>query len=88
LPFTEVISQETVLTVEIRRISFMAEGRIKWYNEKKGYGFIESDEEGDVFVHRTGIEDHGFFTLRTDDRVSFEIKETQRGRQAINVKRI
>jgi CspA family cold shock protein len=83
-----VISQETVLTVEIRRISFMAEGRIKWYNEKKGYGFIESDEEGDVFVHRTGIEDHGFFTLRTDDRVSFEIKETQRGRQAINVKRI
>jgi CspA family cold shock protein len=39
----------------------MAEGRIKWYNEKKGYGFIESDEEGDVFVHKSGIVDHGFF---------------------------
>ncbi|MDH3799927.1 MAG: cold shock domain-containing protein, partial [Desulfobacterales bacterium] len=35
----------------------MAEGRIKWYNEKKGYGFIESDEEGDIFVHSSGIED-------------------------------
>ena len=49
----------------------MAEGRIKWYNEKKGYGFIESDEDGDIFVHSSGIEDHGFFTLRADDRVSF-----------------
>ena len=66
----------------------MAEGRIKWYNEKKGYGFIESDEEGDIFVHSSGIEDHGFFTLRTDDRVSFKTKETHRGRQAIKVKRI
>ncbi|MGD2187679.1 MAG: cold-shock protein [Desulfobacterales bacterium] len=66
----------------------MAEGRIKWYNEKKGYGFIESDKEGDIFVHRTGIEDHGFFTLRSDDRVSFEVKQTQRGKQAVNVKRI
>jgi CspA family cold shock protein len=66
----------------------MAEGRIKWYNEKKGYGFIESDEDGDIFVHSTGIEDHGFFTLRADDRITFDIKETQRGKQAIRVKRI
>ena len=66
----------------------MAEGRIKWYNEKKGYGFIESDEEGDIFVHKSGIEDHGFFTLRSGDRVSFEVKETQRGKQAVQVKRI
>ncbi|MCK4985542.1 MAG: cold shock domain-containing protein [Desulfobacterales bacterium] len=66
----------------------MAEGRIKWYNEKKGYGFIESDEDGDIFVHNTGIEDHGFFTLQADDRVSFETKETQRGKQAFKVRRI
>jgi CspA family cold shock protein len=66
----------------------MPEGRIKWYNEKKGYGFIESDEEGDIFVHKSGIDDHGFFTLRTDDRVYFEVKETPRGKQATKVKRI
>lgn len=66
----------------------MAEGRIKWYNEKKGYGFIESEETGDIFVHSSGIIDHGFFTLTTDDKVSFEIKETPRGRQAFKVKRI
>ena len=66
----------------------MAEGRIKWYNEKKGYGFIETDEDVDIFVHSSGIDDHGFFTLRADDRVSFETKETQRGKQAFKVKRI
>ena len=66
----------------------MAEGRIKWYNEKKGYGFIESDEKVDIFVHKSGIEDHGFFTLKSDDRVSFEVKDTQRGKQAVKVKRI
>ena len=66
----------------------MAEGRIKWYNEKKGYGFIETDAAGDILVHSSGIDDHGFFTLRADDRVSFETKETQRGKQAFKVKRI
>ena len=66
----------------------MAEGRIKWYSEKKGYGFIESEELGDIFLHSSGIDDHGFFTLAKDDRVSFEIKETRRGKQAFKVKRI
>jgi len=66
----------------------VAEGRIKWYSEKKGYGFIETDSEGDLFVHSSGIRDHGFFTLQKLDRVTFEIKETPRGKQAVNVKRI
>lgn len=66
----------------------MAEGQIKWYSEKKGYGFIETDSEGDLFVHSSGIKDHGFFTLQKLDRVTFEIKETPRGKQAVNVKRI
>ena len=66
----------------------MAEGRIKWYSEKKGYGFIETDNEDDIFVHSTGIKDHGFFVLQKLDRVSFEIKETARGKQAVNVRKI
>ena len=66
----------------------MAEGRIKWYSEKKGYGFIESEELGDIFLHSSGIDDHGFFTLTKDDRVTFEIKDTRRGKQAVKVKRI
>ena len=66
----------------------MAEGRIKWYSEKKGYGFIETDNEDDIFVHSSGIKDHGFFVLQKLDRVSFEIKETPRGRQAVNVRKI
>ena len=66
----------------------MMKGRIKWYSEKKGYGFIESDEIGDIFVHSSGIDDHGFFTLEKNDRVSFEIKDTPRGKQAIKVTRI
>jgi CspA family cold shock protein len=66
----------------------VAEGRIKWYSEKKGYGFIETDSEGDLFVHSSGIKDHGFFTLQKLDRVTFEVKETPRGKQAVNVKRI
>jgi CspA family cold shock protein len=66
----------------------MVEGRIKWYNDKKGYGFIETDNHGDVFVHRTGIEDHGFFQLQKLDRVTFELKETPKGIQAVGVKRL
>ena len=51
-------------------------GRIKWYSEKKGYGFIETDSDGDIFVHSSGIEEHGFFGLQKFDWVSFEIKQT------------
>ncbi|MBW1836711.1 MAG: cold shock domain-containing protein [Deltaproteobacteria bacterium] len=64
----------------------MAEGRIKWYSEKKGYGFIERDNDDDLFLHRSGIEEHGYFGLQKSDRVSFEIKETPQGLQAVKVK--
>ena len=66
----------------------MAEGRVKWYSEKKGYGFIESEKHGEIFVHKSGIENPGFFGLQQSDLVSFEIKETARGKQAVKVKRI
>ncbi len=64
----------------------MLEGKVKWYNKKKQYGFIESQGIEDVFFHESSIVDHGFFGLAKEDRVSFEIRQTERGRQAFKVK--
>ena len=64
----------------------MPEGQVKWYSEKKGYGFIEMDEGDEIFVHKSGIESHGHFGLQKSDRVTFEIKTTPRGPQAVKVK--
>ncbi|RPJ74599.1 MAG: cold shock domain-containing protein [Desulfobacteraceae bacterium] len=66
----------------------MAEGRIKWYNPKKGYGFIASEEVGEIFVHNSGIKEFGFFGFQEDDKVTFEVRETQRGKQAVNVRAV
>ncbi|MBW2338527.1 MAG: cold-shock protein [Deltaproteobacteria bacterium] len=64
----------------------MANGIVKWFNERKGYGFIEQDEEGpDVFVHHSGINASGFKSLNEGDRVTFEIEEGQKGPRAVNV---
>ncbi len=64
----------------------MPEGNIKWYSEKKGFGFITTPEGEDIFVHRSGIKEFGLFGFQKDDPVSFELKETPKGIQAINVK--
>jgi CspA family cold shock protein len=64
----------------------MAEGTVKWYNEKKGYGFISSEAEGEIFFHHSDIADHGHFGLQKNDRVGFDIRNTPKGRQAIKVK--
>jgi len=56
----------------------MQNGTVKWYSEKKGYGFIETETDGDVFVHSSGVEDHGHFGLQKLDRVTFETKKTSR----------
>ena len=65
----------------------MAEGRVKWFNDKKGYGFIESEEHGDVFVHYTAIDGSGFRTLNEGEMVSFEIEKNDKGLQALKVKK-
>ena len=64
----------------------MAEGKVKWFNEKKGFGFIESDEGGDIFVHYSAIQNPGFRTLAENQRVSFDIEQGQKGPSATNVK--
>ncbi|MFP4347426.1 MAG: cold-shock protein [Thermodesulfobacteriota bacterium] len=66
----------------------MANGTVKWFNEKKGYGFIENEDGGDVFVHFSAIQSDGFKTLSEGDRVTFEIEQGQKGPAAANVKRI
>ena len=63
----------------------MANGIVKWFNEKKGYGFIENDEGGDVFVHFSGIEGSGFKSLAEGTRVTFEIEQGPKGPSAKNV---
>ncbi|QCQ23278.1 cold-shock protein [Desulfoglaeba alkanexedens] len=65
----------------------MAEGRVKWFNDKKGYGFIETENGDDVFVHYSAIEGSGFRSLTEGEKVSFEVEQTSKGPQAVNVKR-
>ncbi len=66
----------------------MAEGRVKWFNDKKGYGFIESDGGKDVFVHYSSIEGSGFKTLKEGERVSFEEERGSKGPQAAKVRKV
>lgn len=63
----------------------MYQGKVKWFSNEKGYGFIETDSGEDVFVHYTGIKADGFKTLDEGQTVSFEIIEGNRGPQAANV---
>ncbi len=66
----------------------MAEGTVKWFNEKKGFGFIIKEEGGDIFFHYSAIEMSGFRTVKEGDRVSYEEEDTDRGPQAKNIKRV
>lgn len=61
------------------------EGTVKWFDERKGYGFITSEEGRDIFVHFSAIQDEGFKTLNEGQRVTFEVTEGPRGEQASNV---
>jgi CspA family cold shock protein len=64
----------------------MPVGKVKWFNERKGFGFISRDDGDDVFVHFSEIMTDGFKTLAEDQEVSFVIKEGPKGSQAANVK--
>ncbi len=64
----------------------MMVGRVKWFNNEKGYGFIEFKENEDIFVHYSAIEIEGYKTLSEGQLVEFKLIETSKGYQAINVK--
>ena len=64
------------------------EGTVKWFDNKKGFGFIEQDDgEEDVFVHYSAVQMEGFKTLQEGDRVAFEVMESERGLKAADVRR-
>ncbi|MGD8700952.1 MAG: cold shock domain-containing protein [Desulfosarcina sp.] len=65
----------------------MANGTVKWFNDKKGYGFINENEGRDIFVHFSAIDMPGFKTLSEGDAVMFEVEESDRGPEAKNVRK-
>ena len=66
----------------------MAEGIVKWFNDQKGYGFIQQEEGEDVFVHYSAISGSGFKTLAEGDRVTFDVEQESKGPSAKNVTKL
>jgi cold shock protein len=66
----------------------MSEGKVKWFNERKGFGFIEKDGGSDVFVHFSAIQGSGFKTLTEGQQVSFDVQQGKKGLEAENVRAI
>ncbi|MDP8216931.1 MAG: cold shock domain-containing protein [Candidatus Kaelpia imicola] len=65
-----------------------SKGKVKWFSNQKGFGFITPEEGADVFVHFSAVQTEGYRTLEEGDDVEFEIVETPKGPQAANVKRV
>jgi CspA family cold shock protein len=72
-------------SMKLKEGLFVSEGKVKWFNEKKGFGFIEQDGGPDLFVHHTAITGEGFKTLSEGQKVRFEVEETPKGPKATNV---
>jgi CspA family cold shock protein len=68
-----------------KEVVIMADGIVKWFNEQKGFGFIEQENGPDVFVHHSGINGAGFKTLNEGDRVTFDLEQGKKGPAAVNV---
>jgi CspA family cold shock protein len=69
-----------------RRIRATMEGKVKWFNERKGFGFIEAENGSDVFVHFSDIQNSGFKSLQEGQAVSFDVQDGPKGKSAANVK--
>ncbi len=72
----------------MKEVRALAEGIVKWFSNKKGYGFIEQEGDKDLFVHHSAINMTGFKSLEKGDRVSFDVEESDRGPEAKNVTKL
>jgi CspA family cold shock protein len=66
----------------------MERGQVKWFNDKKGYGFITKEDGKDVFVHHSAIQGEGFKTLKEGQAVEFDVTHGAKGEQAVNVTKV
>ena len=66
----------------------MAKGKVKWFDNKKGFGFITGEDESDVFVHFSAIQGEGYKALNENDEVEYEVTDGEKGKQASNVVKI
>ncbi len=81
----EILHETDYVYFFIQEIANMAKGIVKWFNDAKGFGFIEQENGEDVFVHHTGINGAGFRSLNEGDHVTFDIEQGQKGPAATNV---
>ncbi len=71
-----------------KEVKTLVQGKVKWFNNRKGYGFIEKEDGNDVFVHYQDIQGEGFKTLKPDEDVEFELIESEKGLKAVNVVKV
>jgi len=64
----------------------MKKGTVKWFNDSKGFGFIESEDGGDIFVHHTGIVSNGYSSLNEGDKVEYQSEASEKGPRAVSVR--